>query len=468
MKNATKKRWKAFAASAMLLACWIVFPSHAQGQSQGQNVVYDGTTQASQIGSWAYVDASTFSPTSDICFRIYTALTSIPSGTGTTGAVIDARGINSGLTCPSGKTPWSYTTTVTTPATILLPARTILINTGWTLPNNTRIVGVGGGANNSAEGVTTIQACKSGVTGCSAFSGTMISMGSSSTTYCPSNVCNGVSVENIWLDGQNQNVTGISNSYAAEQSYVKHVTLYQITGPGLSVTAPTGSGTPQNSGPYQDISCMPGASAVAATLCAKIQNVGTRGIHGMSCINTSSTIPTTAIALDAPNNSIEDVNVQGFEYGIRLGASYNASNNLLKNITGGTGMTSAVIFISGAHTETDVTILGASNGEVSGVATIQDSHATPNTTVSDTTVAMYVIGEAVTSGSTTLGYSRFTTSPSAPTWGNGNASPTNTSACLVGSLYSNTQGKSGSNDTWWVCAPVSTYCATANCWTNIN
>lgn len=465
MLNAKRFGLGSFAVLVALLACSLASPTPAQAQSAGQNTIYNasGTT-----GSWAFVDASVFNTSSDICFRIHAALGAIPAGS--VGAVIDARGISTNLTCPSGKTPWVYTTTITTPATILLPAQTILINTGWTLPTGTRIVGEGGGANNASEGVTTIQACKSGMTGCSAaLTGAIVAMGSASTTFCPANVCNGISVENMWLDGQGQNVVGISNSYSSESSYVKHVTLSQIVGTGLTVTAPSGAGTPQNSGPYEDITCAPGTGAVAGTVCVRLLNVSTRGIHGMTCINTSTTIPTNAIALDGSNNSIEDVNVQGFQYGVRLGAGSSAQNNLLKNISGGSGVTD-VVFITNVtgHTVTDITMLGIGNGG-SATHTIQDNRTSPTTTISDATVAMYVLGEQLTGGGTPIGYSRFTTSPSVPTWANGSGSPSNSVTCKIGALYSNTGGKSGSSNTWWVCTPAHSYsCGTTPCWTDIN
>jgi hypothetical protein len=462
-----------FAILFVILICWAASPIPAPAQcsgSQGNNAVYAPCGTGGAInpqGSSAYIDASMFNTSSDICSRIHAALAAIPSGV--TGAVIDARGISASLTCPTGKTPWVYTSTVTTPAAILLPAQTILLNTGWTLPSRTRIVGVGGGANTGSTGVTTIQACKSGITGCSNFTGALVAMGSVSTSFCPSNVCNGISVEDLWLDGQGQNVVGIANSFASEGSYVKHVTLNQLVGAGLSITAPSGAGSAQNSGPYQDITVAPGSGATTGTICARILNVSTRGIHGMSCINTSSTIPTVAITLDASNNSIEDVTVQGFQNGVRLGANASAQNDLLKNISGGTSVTD-VVFLTNVtgHTVSDITMLGIGNGG-SATHTIQDSRTTPTTTISDATVAMYVLGEQLTGGSSNIGFSRFTTSPSVPTWSNGSGSPSNTVTCKLGALYSNTGGKSGSSNTWWVCSPAhANGCGTTPCWANIN
>jgi len=120
----------------------------------------------------------------------------------------NARGLpgshGTSMTCTSS--PWAGITSPP-PATILLPAGTIVIPSGWVLPPSTRVIGVGNGdvANSSGTSYsgTTIQACKSGQSGCGgAFSGTMISMCSSA--------CSGVSIESLSLDGQGQSLTGSS------------------------------------------------------------------------------------------------------------------------------------------------------------------------------------------------------------------------------------------------------------------
>jgi hypothetical protein len=468
----------------ILLANWIcVSPGSLNAQTQGNNAVFSGTpTSPTVVGSSAYIDANAVIRTdskTDICAKINAALGLITTSSSN---VIDARGVTN-LVCPVSDTPWQYPTTgtaITTPATILLPAGTILINTGWTLPSGTRIIGEGAGYNASVTtgttGVTTIQVCKSGVTGCSgSFSGTMISMGSVTlTNFCPSNICNGISIENLWLDGQNlSGVNGILNSYSQEQSYVKHVTLYQILGNGLGVSLPTsGSGSPQNSGPYSDIKFwIPSSSApTSSTVCARIYKVSTRGIHGLNCLNSSATNGVSAVSLDGPGNSLEDIVVQGFQYGVRIGASSAAQNNVLINVSGGPNVTS-VVLISNAQPVSDLSLLGIGNGTIGSVTgatdTITDNRTSPVTTLSDATVAMYALGETVTIGGGNIAYSRFTTSPNVPTWAHGSGSPTNSAACNIGSLYSNVSGGSGS--TWWVCLPASkSPCTTTSCWADIN
>jgi hypothetical protein len=67
------------------------------------------------------------------------------------------------------------------------------------------------------------------------------------------------------------------------------------------------------------------------------------------------------------------------------------------------------------------------------------------TTLSDTTVGLYMLGEQVNVGNTSITtpatYSRFTTSPSVPSWLSGPNTPPSGS-CTVGSLYSCTKQSS--------------------------
>jgi hypothetical protein len=428
----------------------------AQTPAAGNNAVYTSSTTLAP--STAYIDASVLpsGTNTDICAKINAALGLITSSQPS--AVIDARGITSpNLHCPTGDSPWVYgSTTYAKAATILLPAGTIVINSQWVMPSGAVLIGEGGGAasTSASAGVTTIQACKSGVTGCSAtFSASaMIAMGSNSTTFCPSNVCTGVSIQNVWVDGQAiAALNGIANSFSAEQSTVRHVTLYQISGTGLNIFQPTsGSGTPLNSGPYEDILCLPGSAAATGTACARILNVSTRGIHGLTCINTSSTIPTVAVALNAPNNTLEDIEVQGFQNGVRIGGTANAENDLLVNITGGTGVTS-VVEISSGNTVNNIGLLGIGNGG-SATYTISDSISTPAVNLSDATVAAYFLGEQMTSGSTPIGFSRFTTSQHVAAWIQGSAAPS--APCPLGSLYSDTSAvQTGHPYGLYVCTP---------------
>jgi hypothetical protein len=73
--------------------------------------------------------------------------------------------------------------------------------------------------------------------------------------------------------------------------------------------------------------------------------------------------------------------------------------------------------------------------------TLQDD--VTSTTLNDTTLGMYALGEQVSPG-----YSRYSTSPGTATWSTGSVAPSGSTFCNAGSLYSNT---SGSPNTLYVC-----------------
>jgi hypothetical protein len=458
----------------LLLGASLSIPSDAQ--SQGDNAVYasNGGTVASQ----AFLDASmfigtgsNFSPT--ICGAIYGILSGTlltPPQTFPPGGVIDARGISgtSALTCAAGKTPWNNgMTTVSTPSTILLPptgATPIVISTMWVLPSNTHLIGVGDGIPGASNPGTWIQAE-------SVFSGSsMIQFGTSACQGAqglPSS-CSGISVEKLTLDGNglsssNQPIGGIANASVTGPTYVDHVGLYRILGTGLSV-----SGGASNSGPYTNITFNTGTSADSTTVCAQIYGVNTRGIRGLTC--TSNGTPSTGVLLDASNNSIRDVSIDGFKDAIAVGEDFTAQSNILLNISnpGVVGITN-LIHICGNNsmqlspcptynTVTDLAIIGVSTPPfncpggltcVDGDSTIKDDvTGTFLSTQTDDHVGMYVLGESASSG-----YSRFTTSPRVQTWGFGTAGPQG--SCRRGSLYSCTTPPSTNQnvctDALWVC-----------------
>jgi hypothetical protein len=126
------------------------------------------------------------------------------------------------------------------------------------------------------------------------------------------------------------------------------------------------------------------------------------------------------------------------------------------NIAGNTNVGNVVHLEAGAG---NVTILGVNlNGASHSIA-----DDVTNTTLLDTTVAMYVLGAPVTAGGTTIGYTRFTTSPSVPTWiyvGNPTVGLTPFGQCNAGSIATNYLGRAGNSNTMWVCTG-------ANTWTNV-
>jgi hypothetical protein len=427
--------------TAVLVCCLSALSLLANAQSQGQDAVYPLSGLCCQ-GSSSFIDASMFaSGTHDICWVLYGILS---TGYPASGAVIDARGLpgatSTSMTCAMGTTPWNNgTTTVSPPSTILLPAGTITIPATWILPSNTHLIGEGDANPTGGTPGTTLKA----VSPLSGSGGPFIQFGSSSLCSSP---CTGISVERLTINGLGTSTNGIVNQYAGNASLVDHVSLYQVRGTGLLVESSSAS----NSGPYSNITFDTGTySGTTATVCAQILNVngGTRGIHGLFCHSETNDAP-AAVFLDSSNNSIEDVAIKGFFDGILVGANGIAKSNVLLNVIGDTSKEFGVltpvnaVHISTNYSVTDLSVMGASNSGLSGTSTIQDD--VTSTTISDTTVALYALGEQASGG-----YSRFTTSPHAATWGSGTSIPSgNCASSAGGSLFSNS---SGSGYALWVC-----------------
>jgi hypothetical protein len=453
----------------MLAVLGLLSPA-ASAQVAGDNVVYNSATTMTFSNS--FIDASVLTGT-DVCAKIRTALknlqntTNYPAGA----AVIDARGITSSstMTCASGTTPWyDGTTFYPNAAVILLPPGTIAVNTTWLLPNRTRIIGEGAGGNGTA--VTTLQAA-------STLSGTMVQMGTNTSitgaytqdSYdCPSGICFGIGIEDLRLDGQASTVTvnGILNDASQELTLVNRVDLYNIKGIGLLVGSVSGgisstvggNAAAQNSGPYSNIKFENSASVAGATECAQVLGAPTRGLHGLTCSSTSTA--NAGIVVDASNTSIEDVNISGFGDGIVLGANSAGAGtaetaNVLLNISGTPSVNLIHICKPGETGSTNCSsnTSGGSNVADLSILSVYDSASTTDTIADDETgamlsaastgdphVAIYILGRAVTVG-TTSAWSRFTTSGHFPTWlvGNGTASGSCTNK---GAIYSNTGGTS--------------------------
>lgn len=451
----------------ILFGWFLALPSQIKAQSQGNNAVYN--TSLNVVGSSAFIDASAFAGGTggaDICAVLY----GIISGAGYpgTGAVIDARGFNASnaptdangnLTCAG--TPWSLNGTSTpNPATIVLPYTQIAISQTWVLTNGSRIVGK---APAFAPGPS-LQAAGSGFTGSS-----MIQMGSS--TSCPANGCTGVTIEHLTLDANNKYIDAIDNPASQEQSYVDDVNLKNVGLTGLNITA-------SHSGPYSNI-------RFTAYKCSSQCPVGvdiesqTRGLHSITCAGPSGgdsvlqSAGHAAIFVNASNNSVEDVHVEGFWDAVEVGntTASTVSNVTLANVTGaggGSGKVQNTIHICGSHynaanacmfktgTTKDVTILQAFGGKSPNTALLEgvlQDDVTGTTIASPavgvpSTVGLYVLGEPQPSSSTTQ-YSRFSTSPNTATWGVGATAATGTSCSTPGALYSNTSGSS--TTTIYVC-----------------
>lgn len=401
--------------------------------AEGNNAVWANCTSVQLKASSAFIDASVFGSTGtkpDFCVALSSALSLIPSGSA---SLVDARGLNSGnssMTC--ARNPFASTQ----PATVLLPAGTIVTSAQWSLPNGTRIIGEGAGT--PGDGVTTLKATSS-ISGLA-----VIRMIGTSD----------VSVEDLAVDGSGVS-GGITNSSAQTLSYVKRVSINNISGSMIGVSVPS---TASNSGPYTDITV---GNSGAAT-CMSILGP-TRGVRGLTCRGTSGS---AAVLLDAPNNSLEDVSISGFTDGVKIGSRATAQSDVLLNVSGGTGVTN-VVHITTTNTVSDISLLTiGSNGSTN---TIRDD-VTGNTlsAASGPSVTVYALGEAVTSNGTTIGHSLFSTSLSVPAWIVQTSSTGPTGSCKPGSMLSNPNG--GSNTTWYVCTPSGTYLCTSGtpCWTIID
>lgn len=447
------------AAALVVLGGALAAARGATAQS-GYNAVWQG---ASTIQSSSFIDASAFSGTTytDICQRILAALSysSYPTGP----RVVDARGLNSGntsMTC-ANDTPWSNgTSSSSNPSVILLPPGTIVLGIPWVLPDQTTLVGVGRGRTTLVAG--------NGQSGQPAFTGAaMIEMCGGVNI---SSVCFAVGVRDLMLNGQGQSIDGIDNFHAEEQSYVASVSMTSIEGVGLNLGVATGgpsNGASGHSGPYTDLvfsaggdgTCPDGPPAAGSgcptrtTTCVRIANSQPRGIHGITC--TANGYPNAAIQLDGQNVSLEDVHIEGFQNGILVGDTGATAANTIANVSGADGGSTSggvgnLVHIcnpasavspctSGTWSVVDQSIQAVGAYTINGY-TLEDD--VTGTNLSDTTIALYVLGQPLGGG-----VSRLTTSPSTVSWGVGAGAPTG--SCPTGALYSDTS--TGSSHTIWVC-----------------
>jgi hypothetical protein len=122
--------------------------------------------------------------------------------------------------------------------------------------------------------------------------------------------------------------------------------------------------------------------------------------------------PTAAVYLDASNNSIQDVTIDGFYDGVLVGLNNSAVSNVLTNIVGDTTRHLTTKPVNTVHiapgtgfTVQELSIMGISG--VTGNYTLYDELTMAHLT--DPTVAIYALGKSANNG-----YARFTTSPSVP------------------------------------------------------
>jgi hypothetical protein len=462
----------------------LIQPTGARAQCQGnagEHVAYNSSNQAC-FGSTAYVDASALGYTNSntICNIIYNIVNS--SSYPPTGEVIDARGLVSGVnanfTCANNESPWlSGSNYVNVPSVVLLPAGTITTTYTWVLPDRTSLIGQGGGSSSSVQVGTLITAGNNftGPAGSPPYNPlapiAMIQFGDPGFKTCGPGgqevgVCFHITVEDLALNGGGQSIDGILNMDSQELTYAKRVSFFNFAGVGLQVGAPcNGVNTceyyaqGQNSGPYEQIYYS------GSGTCAQIYGAGIRGIHGITCVGSSS--PAAGILLDSSSNTLEDVTLSGFKDGIKIGSLSTSSptqseswNDALINIHG--SAINNLIHICGSQVTQpclpastpapqDLNLLSVSS---TGGTTIQDD--VTNTPLTDSHVGIYALGEPQATLATGTGNSRFTTSSNLPSWfvgtaqlGSGITSLT-CPAAAQGSIYTATTG-SAANGTLWGC-----------------
>ncbi|HWY53741.1 MAG TPA: hypothetical protein VNZ03_04720 [Terriglobales bacterium] len=466
----------AFYGSVVVLLSWLaIAPSPILAQA-GNNAVFGSS---GPTGSAAWIDASVWSSSGDLCAVITYILSSAPGFPTypSTGAVIDARGIvlpnGAQQTCSSQ--PWAPALTPSggwPPATILLPAGNIQIKEPWIIPNNTRIIGQGRSTILIADGI--------------AANGDMIDMGISGCT-----AGSNISIEHLKLFANSDQVNGIVNNCAQDGSYVDDVNLYGFGLVGLTI----GAGA-TGSGPYTRLNYDNPKVSPGTPVCVIIK-AQTLGLHGITCVGNLTVAGSpghAAIYLDASNNTIEDVHFEGFWDGIEVGDSAAAKGNTIINVHGASdkyhGNITTVVHVCGpsfqnaigqcANTNepiSDLTILQVRNDN-GGLCTttVQDDLTGTTTTIGTVavpgaTVGKYVLGEPV-SGFSVPPYSRFAIDPSSvvaaqrclvngvyysfnssavPTWGSGSAPLSSVMCTTPGALFSNTAGTSTSNSIY-VCS----------------
>lgn len=427
------------------------------------------------IASPAFIDAGVYgTSTTDLCSKINSALGNLPL----TGGVVDARGLNSGnsaMTCAAGTTPWLQGSTFTTkPSDILLPAAEICIQSKWIIPDRTRVFGAGMWGSKG----TYIYAANKAVgkpAGCSTFSQTfsdteMIDMGYNGTPTgypstpapCPtSNICTGVAIDGLTLDGSGLDIGGIVNTNSEALSYANQLTIREVLGTSTTPVAALTSSAPGVSRYTNIQSGSGGFTDNTTTECVAFsQSSGLGGVHGMTCTG-SNPAPSVAVFLDASSNSLEDLHFEGFGDGV-LAAGV---GNLLLNVEAATssiGPGTYAAYLCGSSSgspcptsgvnATDTVVLGLSSGGISTKPNTLRDDVTGTTLLNstDSSLAMYVLGEADPSSSTSS-FSRFSSSPRLPTFGAGDGTP-GTSCSSPGSVYSNWGATyTGLANTIWVC-----------------
>ena len=127
--------------------------------------------------------------------------------------------------------------------------------------------------------------------------------------------------------------------------------LTNIGRTGIVIGSPSGQPGAIDSGPYSNISysAANGCNGSVCPACVDIE-AQTRGVHGITClgdlsVSDVSTAPGhAAVYVNASNNSVEDVHIEGFWDGIQIGdTSTSVGNILVANVTAGHSKSGPVV-----------------------------------------------------------------------------------------------------------------------------
>src|SRR5262249_54045693 len=145
--------------------------------------------------------------------------------------------------------------------------------------------------------------------------------------------------------------------------------MFNIPGTGLLIAT-----SASNSGPYSGIIFnTTGSNSICLSL--QTASTNTRGIQGLTCNGpAASPFPANAILVNAPNNTLEDIQVSGFTSGITVGNSAAVSGVLLMNVKGGANVTN-LLHISNADPVTDLVAMNLVRN--SATHTINDQETLP-------------------------------------------------------------------------------------------
>lgn len=243
----------------------------------------------------------------------------------------------------------AITTCLASNSIVYAPPGTYCTQTPLIIPNKTQLLGAGRGDSGGPN--TVFKAC----------SGFPINSAVISLCSTPG-PCSGVQAENLTIDCNHiAGCTAAYNAYAQEQSWYRRVLAINYKAYGFWLDVGTNStSAAQNSGPYEDLEALPGADAVATTVCFDALRVPNfRGVRGITCNASSySVIPTAAIVIDGSSPArVSDAHVEHSTNAVQIGSAANGTSDVVvENLSTGPDVANAVNLYSAAVQ--NVTVIG--------------------------------------------------------------------------------------------------------------